>query len=75
MFNQCDLKLLAINPTQIQTMSYTLIPWLNRSAMKGGVGSYPFCSEFWLNVILVAKGGDLRRDDVVHFFVKMFGVY
>ena len=43
-------------------------------AMKGGMGSIAFCSEFWLNVVLVIKGVDLEKAMLIIFFVKMFGV-
>ena len=36
-------------------MSDNIILWLNKLAMKGGIGSIPACSEFWLNVVLVVN--------------------
>ena len=43
-------------------------------AMKGGMGSIPFCSEFWLNVVLVVKGVDLEEVTKFIFAFKMHGV-
>ena len=42
--------------------------------MKGGMGSTPFCSEFWLNVVLVVKGVDLEEVTKFIFAFKMYGV-
>ena len=42
--------------------------------MKGGMGSIPFCSEFWSNVVLVVKGADLKEVTKFIFAVKMYGV-
>ena len=47
---------------------YTLIPWLYCLAMKGGMGSIPFFSEFWSNVVLVVKRVDL--EEVTLFIFK-----
>ena len=52
----------------------TLIPWLDWLAMKGGMGSIPFCSEFWLNVVLVVNGVDLEDVTKFIFAFKMYGV-
>ena len=43
------------------TLSHTLIPWLKRLAMKGGVGSIPFCFKLWSNIAFVVKGVDLKE--------------
>ena len=38
------------------------------------MGSIPFCSEFWLNVVLVVKGVDLEEVTKFIFAFKMFGI-
>ena len=37
-------------------------------AMKGGIGSIPACSEFWLNVVVVVKGVDLLNRVTLFIF-------
>ena len=59
---------------EVHTQYHTLIPWLDWLAMKGGMGSIPFCSEFWLNVVLVVKGVDLEEVTKFIFAFKMHGV-
>ena len=53
---------------------WLLIPWLDWLAMKGGMGSIPFCSEFWSNVVLVVNGVDLEEVTKFIFAFKMYGV-